>query len=362
MNLPAAAIHTPVLLAEAMAALDPRPGGLYVDGTLGLGGHSEEILRRSSPDGRLIAFDWDEEALRLAKERLAVFGGRFTVLRRNFAELAVALAELAVTGVDGILVDVGLSSLQLESGGRGFSFQRDEPLDMRMDARRGQTAEGLLASATEEELADIFFYYGEEKQARRIAAAIAAARKKTPVRNSRELAELVAQAIPRRFHPSKIHVATKVFQALRIATNNELENLAGFLATAPALLNPGGKLAVISFHSLEDGLVKRAFRADCGLIERTKHPIFARDEEISRNPRARSARLRVAEKTEKRGEDYEKLPAQMLSRTVSSSRFHVHPGMERAGIRCAYPPSRIVRHIAPPSLVGAAGRWVLLPV
>jgi len=355
MSLPAAAIHTPVLLTEAMAALEPRSGGLYVDGTLGLGGHSEEILRRSSPDGRLIAFDWDEEALRLAQERLAVFGGRFTALRRNFAEMATALAELGITGVDGILVDIGLSSLQLDKGGRGFSFQRDEPLDMRMDARRGQTAADLLASATEEELADIFFYYGEEKQARRIAAAIATARKKTPLQTSRELAELVAQAIPRRFHPPKIHVATKVFQALRIATNNELENLAGFLATAPALLNPGGKLAVISFHSLEDGLVKRAFRADYGLIERTKHPVFARDEEISRNPRARSARLRVAEKMEKRGEDHEKLPAQTPFVPASSSRIHVHPAAEQTGIRLAYPPSHIVCHIAPPSLIGAAG-------
>jgi len=295
-----AAVHIPVLLSEVIAALDPQPGGVYVDGTLGLGGHGEAILRRSSPNGRLIAFDWDEEALRLAKERLSCFGERLTAQRRNFAEIAEALGELAMTGVDGILVDVGLSSLQLEQGGRGFSFQRDEPLDMRMDSRRGQTAADVLAAASEEEMADIFFYYGEERQARRIAAAIAETRKKSPVRSSRELAELVARVIPKRFHPPKVHVATKIFQALRIAVNGELENLAKFLATAPALLNPGGRLAVISFHSLEDGLVKRAFKAGHGLIEKTKHPIFPGDEEIARNPRARSARLRVAEKN---GED-----------------------------------------------------------
>jgi 16S rRNA (cytosine1402-N4)-methyltransferase len=292
----AEAIHRPVLLTEVMVALNLRPGGLYVDGTLGLGGHSEEILRRSSPNGRLIAFDWDAEALRLARERLVDFGGRLTVLRRNFAEIAEALAGLAVTQVDGILIDVGMSSLQLDQSGRGFSFQRDEPLDMRMDNRCGQTAADLLATASESELADIFFYYGEERQARRIAKAIAEARIKSPLRTSRELAELVARAIPNRFHPPNIHVATKVFQALRISTNGELENLARFLADAPTLLKSGGRLAVISFHSLEDGLVKRAFRSGRGLIEKTKHPIGAGNDEIARNPRARSARLRVAEK------------------------------------------------------------------
>ncbi|MDR0477123.1 MAG: 16S rRNA (cytosine(1402)-N(4))-methyltransferase RsmH [Desulfobulbaceae bacterium] len=308
MTTGAEAVHTPVLLAEVMTALEPKPGGVYVDATLGLGGHSEEILRRSSPTGRLIGFEWDEEALRLAQERLAPFGERVTTLRRNFAEMADTLAGLGVAQVDGILIDAGMSSLQLDRGGRGFSFQKDEPLDMRMDSRRGQTAAALLATASEEELADIFFYYGEEKQARRIARAIAEARIKSPLQTSRELAELVARAIPRRFHPPKIHVATKTCQALRIVINGELENLARLLADAPALLNQNGKLAVISFHSLEDGLVKRAFRAGHGLSEKTKHPICAGDEEIGRNPRARSARLRVAEKTEKRGEDHEKLP------------------------------------------------------
>ena len=301
------AIHTPVLLAEVMAALDPRPGGIYVDATLGLGGHSDEILRRSSPHGQVIAFDWDEEALRRAEERLLPFAGRLTLIRRNFAEITEALTGLAVAPVDGILVDAGMSSLQVDRGGRGFSFQRDEPLDMRMDNRRGQTAAALLATASEEELADMFFYYGEEKQARRIARAIVEVRMKSPLRTSRELAELVAGAIPRRFHPPKIHVATKVWQALRIAVNSELENLARLLADAPALLNQGGRLAVISFHSLEDGLVKRAFRTGHDLSEETKHPICAGDDEIARNPRARSAKLRVAEKTDKRGKGHEKL-------------------------------------------------------
>lgn len=293
------AIHTPVLLAEVMAALEPQPGGVYVDATLGLGGHSEAILQRSSPNGRLIAFDWDEEALRLAKERLAPFAERVTLLRCNFAEIAEALAGLAVTQVDGILLDAGMSSLQLDQGGRGFSFQQDEPLDMRMDNRRGQSAADLLAAASEMELADIFYYYGEERQARRIARAIVESRNKSPLRTSRELAELVARAIPKRFHPTRIHVATKVFQALRISVNGELENLAGFLSDVPPLLKSNGRVAVISFHSLEDGLVKRAFRAGHGLLEKTKHPIGAKDDEIARNPRARSARLRIAEKNGK---------------------------------------------------------------
>jgi 16S rRNA (cytosine1402-N4)-methyltransferase len=196
--------------------------------------------------------------------------------------------------VDGVLIDIGLSSLQLDRGGRGFSFQRDEPLDMRMDIRQDTTAASLLASCSEEQLADIFFYFGDEYQARPIAAEIVRAREKDPIRTTRQLAGLVAAAVPRRFHPKRIHVATKVFQALRIAVNTELENLARILDEAVPLLKPGARLCVISFHSLEDRIVKRKFRQNKQLEILTAKPVMPRAEEMEDNPRSRSARLRVA--------------------------------------------------------------------
>jgi len=204
------------------------------------------------------------------------------------------MTEVGVVEVDGILIDIGLSSLQLDQGGRGFSFQRDEPLDMRMDIRRKITAATLLASCSEEELADIFFYYGEERQARPIAAEIVRARTREEIATSKQLVSIVARAVPKRFHPKRIHVATKVFQALRIAVNTELENLAGILDTAVAYLKPGGRFCVISFHSLEDRMVKRKFRESSELEIITARPIQPGADEIARNPRARSARLRVA--------------------------------------------------------------------
>ncbi len=290
----AEAVHCSVLPAEVLHYLAPRSGGVYVDGTLGLGGHTEAILRHSSPDGRVIAFEWDEAAIARSRIRLQSFGDRLTIVRRNFAEIAAGLAELGVELVDGILIDIGLSSLQLDMGGRGFSFRRDEPLDMRMDTRREVTAASLLATCTEQELADIFFYYGDEKQARPIAREIVNSRYPEKIVSSGQLAAVVARAIPRRFHPEKIHVATKVFQALRIAVNSELENLARIIDDVPPLLRPGARFCVISFHSLEDRLVKRKFREMGDLEILTSKPIVPTPAEIAANPRSRSARLRVA--------------------------------------------------------------------
>ena len=289
-------IHQSVLPAEVLEYLNPRAGGIYMDGTLGLGGHTQAILRTSAPDGRVIGFEWDENAICRSRVRLAEFGSRLTIVRRNFAEIGDGLQEAGVEALDGLLIDIGLSSLQLDLGERGFSFQRDEPLDMRMDSRRDVTAASILANCSEQELADIFFYYGEERQARRIAEEVVNRRRQEPILTSKQFALLVARAIPKRFHPQKIHVATKVFQALRIAVNTELENLAQILDEAPRWLKPSARFCVISFHSLEDRMVKRKFRAHPELEVLTQRPVVAGPEELAANPRARSARLRVAQR------------------------------------------------------------------
>lgn len=287
-------IHCSVLLDETMRFLSPHSGGTYVDGTLGLGGHTLAILKRSEPDGKVIAFEWDDKAITLAETRLGQYEQRLTIIHRNFAEISEGLDELGIEMVDGILVDIGLSSLQLDQGGRGFSFRQDEVLDMRMDIRRKTTAASIVNNCSEEELADIFFYYGDEKQARPIARKIAQARKQKKITTSKQLVDLVASAVPKRFHPKKIHVATKVFQALRIAVNRELENLATLLDDAGRFLKPGARLCVISFHSLEDRLVKRKFKENKQLEVITRKPVIPTLNEIGMNPRARSARLRVA--------------------------------------------------------------------
>jgi len=292
----AARIHRSVLLDECIAFLNPQPGKVYMDGTMGLGGHSEGILQASSPDGRVIAFDWDAAAIDKSRERLACFGERLDIVRRNFSEIKEGLEDCSVDKVDGILVDIGLSSLQLDIGGRGFSFQQDEPLDMRMDIRQDITAASILANCKEQELADIFYYYGEEKQARRIASFVVEKRKQQPIETSKQLVELVSKAVPKRFHPKRKHVATLVFQALRIAVNKELENLSKILDQAAEHLNPGSRFCVISFHSLEDRMVKRKFRENDRFKVLTKKPIMVSQEEKEVNPRSRSARLRVAER------------------------------------------------------------------
>ncbi len=294
---PAEQIHRSVLLEECMHYLRPEAGRVYVDGTFGLGGHSAEILSRSAPDGKVVAFEWDDNALRCSADRLQKFSGRLTIIRRNFADLALGLEEAGIQRIDGLLIDIGLSSLQLDmEGGRGFSFQRDETLDMRMDSRNPTSAQAILATCSEKELADIFFYYGEEIQARPIASAIVNYREKEKICTTKQLVSIIVKAVPKRFHPKKIHVATKVFQALRIAVNTELENLAKILDDAAQFLNPGARFCVISFHSLEDRIVKRKFRNNESLEVLTGKPIIPSLAETAINARSRSARLRVAQK------------------------------------------------------------------
>lgn len=296
-HLKGSKIHVSVLLNECMHYLSPQDGGLYVDGTLGLGGHTVSILEQSAPAGKVIAFEWDEAALQQSTERLSAYNDRLTIIRSNFADLAAGLDGVGVTQIDGLMIDIGLSSLQLDLGERGFSFQRDEVLDMRMDTRNPTTAKSILERCSEQELADIFFYYGEERQARPIASAIVEYRRKEQICTTKQLVLIIAKSVPKRFHPKKIHVATKVFQALRIAVNTELENLSRILDDAVPYLKPGARFCVISFHSLEDRIVKRKFKNNKELNVLTKKSVVPSVEEVAVNSRSRSARLRVAEKS-----------------------------------------------------------------
>jgi len=289
-------IHVSVLLEECVHYLNPVSDGVYVDGTLGLGGHTEAILSATAPGGKVIAFEWDEKARNLATQRLQAFGDRVQIIPRNFAEIKEGLENLGIEQIDGLLIDIGLSSLQLDAGKRGFSFQVNEPLDMRMDVSREVTAQKIVNTCSAEELADIFYYYGEERQARPIAAAIVAQRVLKAIETTGDLVEVVAGAVPKKYHPKKIHVATKVFQALRIAVNGELENLAKIIDDGVGFLRPGARFCVISFHSLEDRIVKRRFAANEQLEVITRKPVMPTLQETMRNPRARSARLRVAQK------------------------------------------------------------------
>ncbi|HBI16058.1 MAG TPA: 16S rRNA (cytosine(1402)-N(4))-methyltransferase [Desulfobulbaceae bacterium] len=288
--------HVSVLVDEVVGHLQPTPGRIYVDGTLGLGGHAQRILEATAPDGRVIGFDWDEEAIAVARRRLASFGDRLRIVRANYADLVAGLAGEGVMAVHGLVLDLGVSSLQLDRAGRGFSFQADAPLDMRMDLRLRETAAQLIARLSAEELADLFYNFGEERQSRRIAARLVEARKSQPVTTTRQLAEIVARAIPRRFHPPKMHVATRVFQALRIAVNRELNNLVKVLAEAPTVLVPGARMCVLTFHSLEDRIVKQAFAGSRDYKVVTRKPVLPGRQEVLVNPRARSAKLRVAER------------------------------------------------------------------
>jgi len=307
-------MHRAVLYHEIIHALRPRSGGLYVDATLGAGGHAWGILQASQPQGRLLGLDVDPQALELARQRLSEFGERAILVRASFATLSTQLASLGWQAVDGIVLDLGMSSMQIDTPERGFSFQVDAPLDMRFDPDQPVSAADLVNHLSENELAEILYRYGEERQARQIARAIVAAR---PVHTTRQLAELVVGVVSSGGRQrQRIHPATRTFQALRIAVNRELEALEAVLPQAVSALRPGGRLAVISFHSLEDRLVKQYFRREsrdclcpprqpictCGhkavLREVTRHPIRPRADEIAENPRARSARLRVAEKLE----------------------------------------------------------------
>src|SRR5437867_5955755 len=252
--------HEPVLLREALEVLAVRPGGLWVDGTVGAGGHAEAILRATAPDGRLLACDRDAEALETARGRLGTFGERVLLRHADYRRLPALLDEIGAGPVSGVLLDLGISSLQLDDAGRGFSFQKDGPLDMRIDRLQPTTAADLVNALPEERLAAILKEHGEENAATRIARAIARDRARAPVTTTRRLAEIVASAVGAR-GPSRIHPATRTFQALRIAVNRELDGLDRLIEQAVERLPPGGRIAVISFHSLEDRIVKRALRA-----------------------------------------------------------------------------------------------------
>jgi 16S rRNA (cytosine1402-N4)-methyltransferase len=296
--------HVPVLLKEAIDFLAVKRGGTYLDATVGLGGHSYEIARRLGAPGHLIGFDKDPAALAFAQERLLGTGEgarrstdsgdwpTITLLHRSFAELA---NDQRPATIDGILADLGVSSLQLSDPARGFSFQAEGPLDMRMNPMSGETAEQVVNHIDERELADVIYEFGEERRSRRIARAIVRSR---PIRTTKQLVEVVSAAARSMKH-ERIHPATRTFQALRIFVNDELDDLKALLEAAPRVLKPGGRLVVISFHSLEDRIVKDAMRE--GLKDKyfrllTKKPLMASEDEIDRNPRSRSAKMRAAEK------------------------------------------------------------------
>ncbi|RPI87107.1 MAG: 16S rRNA (cytosine(1402)-N(4))-methyltransferase RsmH [Chloroflexi bacterium] len=301
--------HRPVLYNKIIHALQPHQGGFYVDGTVGAGGHAWGILEASSPNGRLLGLDLDPHALDLARERLAPFGERAVLVQASYITLLQQLKALGWNAVDGILLDLGLSSMQLDTPERGFSFQADAPLDMRFDPAAPVTAADLVNDLPENELADLLYRYGEERKSRQIAREIVRSR---PVATTRQLTQIVARAVGRK--ASKIDPSTRTFQALRIAVNRELEAVEDVLPKAVQVLKPGGRLAVISFHSLEDRIVKKFFRKEsqdcicpprqpvctCGhkatLAEQNRQPITPSEAEVKENPRSRSAKLRVAER------------------------------------------------------------------
>lgn len=303
-------MHVSVLYQEVLTLLAPRSGGLYLDGTLGAGGHSEGLLQASAPDGRVLGLDRDQEALQRTQARLAAYGTRLVCVAANFAAMATVAPAHGFPAVDGIVLDLGLSSDQLDSPTRGFSFRGDAPLDMRFDRTQGPTAADLINSLSEAELADLLWRYGEVAHSRRLARALAARR---PITTTAQLVEVVTHHSPQRIR-GRLHPATQVFQALRIAVNQELEALEAGLVGALRLLKPGGRLAVISFHSLEDRLVKQFLRQQSGVCRCppqqpvctcgrpaavrlvTRKAVQPTAAEIARNPRSRSARLRVAER------------------------------------------------------------------
>lgn len=307
-------IHTSVLLDETVELIDPQPNEVVVDATLGLGGHSKALLERQ-PRAKVIGLDQDAEAIEMARRNLDPFMDRVTIVRTNFSNIVEALSNIGIAQVDAILTDLGVSSLQFDSETRGFSFRFDAPLDMRMDADADTpTAAELLATLAEEDIANVIYRFGEERFSRRIARRIVERREAgNPVSTTKELAELVERAVPRS-SKDKIHPATRTFQALRIAVNKELEILEKFLSDSVDLLAPNGRLAIISFHSLEDRIVKQTFQrlsgrcqcpprmpdCQCGASKKveilTKKPIVPKESEIRENPRSRSAKLRAAKK------------------------------------------------------------------
>jgi 16S rRNA (cytosine1402-N4)-methyltransferase len=288
--------HVPVLLAEVLELLAVRPGGLWVDGTVGLGGHAEAVLRATAPDGRMLGLDRDTETLARARERLRAHGARVRLEPGDYREIP---ARHAGERADGILLDLGVSSAQLDDPERGMSFQADGPLDMRLDRRGGETAADVVNHLPEKELADLIYAYGEERASRRIARAIVRARERAPIRTTGELAEIVRRAAPRSGRRG-LHPATRTFQALRIHVNRELDGLGDALARIAGSLAPRGRMAVIAFHSLEDRAVKTTFRdlSRGGYALLTRKPVRPSEAETRSNPRARSARLRAVRREE----------------------------------------------------------------
>jgi len=302
-------VHQPVLLQEVLEGLKVGPGGRFIDGTLGAGGHTQAILEASQPDGRVLAFDVDPEAIEIAQGRLAPYGDRVLIRKQSYVEMAEAAAELDWPQSDGILLDLGASSLQFDQAERGFSFRNSGPIDMRFDPGANHPASVIVNEWSEQGLVDLLETYGEQPRARRVAQAIVAAR---PIESTKDLAEVVARAL--RAKKRGIHPATKTFQALRIVVNSELENIKEVLPAALSMLKVGGRLAVISFHSLEDRIVKQYFVTEskdcicppdqlictCGHLAQvrrvTRKPVSASEEELADNPRARSAKLRIIEK------------------------------------------------------------------
>lgn len=297
------AVHIPVLLDAVLDLLDPRPGEVVLDGTVGLGGHAERLLERIMPDGLLIGMDLDERMLAIAGRRLARFGDRVRLAKGNFADFEEALEQFEVRRVNVMLVDLGINSAQLDDPIRGLSFGQDGPLDMRLDREQQTQALDLVNSMPEDELADVIYDYGQESFARKIARRIRQIRQDRRITTTRQLAGIVEWVYVRegRAGRSKTHPATRTFQALRIAVNRELENLERFLPRAIERLAPGGRLGVISFHSLEDGVAKRAMREarKAGVVrELTNRPLVPDAAEVKANPRSRSAKLRVSQRVE----------------------------------------------------------------
>ena len=306
--------HKSVLLEECMEALAIRPSGIYVDGTAGGAGHSSEIASRLAEDGRLIALDQDETAVAVASERLSRFGSRARVVRSNFCELDAVCKALEIERIDGLLLDLGVSSYQLDTAERGFSYQADAPLDMRMDIRNPLTARTVVNEYSEDRIRKILFEYGEERFSSRIAANIIRERERAPIETTGELVEIIKRSIPSAARDGGHHPAKRSFQALRIEVNAELDVIAPAIRSAVRLLNPGGRIAIITFHSLEDRIVKQTFASlaegctcpknfpvcVCGKRPEVKvvsrKPILPSKEELEENPRSRSAKLRVAEK------------------------------------------------------------------
>ena len=290
--------HEPVMVAEVLSHLEPQRGGLFVDCMVGLGGHARALLEAGA--SRLIGLDRDLEALRLAREALVPYGDRAELVHSDYRAMTEVLDSRGIGSVQGVLADLGVSSLQLDAANRGFSFRRDEPLDMRMDTSSGSTAAEAVATADEQTLADVIYEFGEERHARRVARAIVAARQSAPIETTGRLADVVRRAVPRKGY-TRIDPATRTFQAIRIWVNRELDGLDTFLGAAVERLDRGGRIVVITFHSLEDRIVKhtlRALQAAGRVTIRTKRPMVPEETEIDRNPRSRSAKLRSAERTD----------------------------------------------------------------